>query len=222
VKRKRRASHQFLLFPNLTLVTEVLSQRSTLPEILWNFGRFKDARRLTLKENPHFYKFTHLPTSPEAYVGDFKTDPIDNFQHAKICVLTDKPGRLYLETDQNSRAFGNVWVPNDAIIFKGSRITFLSTLPLFSSPSRRLWKARGRKYSSSVNSRRAQFVVSRGTSAITGISAGRFAKQEHPTAHNNSIHNGFHSGWSISGLERTDSPRPDFPTRQYPHQGHVA
>lgn len=129
MKRKRRARHPFLLFPNLTLATEVLSQRSTLPEILWNFGRFKDARRLTLKENPHFYKLTDLPTSPEAYGDDFKTDPIDNFQHAKICVLTDKPGRLYLETDQNSRAFGNVWVPNNAIIFKGSRTTFLSTLP---------------------------------------------------------------------------------------------
>jgi hypothetical protein len=80
----------------------------------------KDAKRLTLKENPHFYKFADLPSSPEAYVGDFKTNPIDNFYHAKICVLTDKPGRVYLETDQTTRAFGNVWVPNDAMIFKGS------------------------------------------------------------------------------------------------------
>ena len=106
-------------------MTEVLSQRSNAQEILWNFGRFRDHRRLTLKENPHFYKPSDLPASREAYVGEFKTDPIDNFQHKRICVLTDKPGRVFLETDQSTRAFGNVWVPKDAIIFKGSRITFL-------------------------------------------------------------------------------------------------
>jgi hypothetical protein len=64
-------------------------------------------------------------------VGEFKTDPIDNFQHKKICVLTDKPGRVFLETDQSARAFGNVWVPKDAIIFKGSRITFSSSFHFF-------------------------------------------------------------------------------------------
>ena len=59
------------------------------------------------------------------YGNDFNADPIaENFQHAKICVLTDKPGRLYLETNKNRRAFGNFWVPDKAIIFKGSSITF--------------------------------------------------------------------------------------------------
>jgi len=114
-------------------VTEVLSPTSNLQEILWNFSRFKDERRLTLKQNPHFYKHSDLPTSREAYVGDFKTDPIDSFQDAKICVLTDKPGRVFLETDQNSRAFGNVWVPKDAMIFKGSRITLPSSRVFFNT-----------------------------------------------------------------------------------------
>jgi hypothetical protein len=38
-------------------------------------------------------------------------------------VLTDRPGRVYLESDHNPRAFGNFWLPNDAIIFKGSSLT---------------------------------------------------------------------------------------------------
>jgi hypothetical protein len=99
-------------------VLEVLSKRSNLQEILWNFSRFKDKKRLTLKQNPHFYK--DLPTSPEAYGKRFQTDPIHDFQDVdSVCVLTDKPGRVYLETSQDIRAFGNTWVPNEAIIFKG-------------------------------------------------------------------------------------------------------
>jgi hypothetical protein len=114
-------------------VTEVLSARPTLSEVLWNFSRCKDEKRLTLKQNPHFYKPSDLPSSPQAYVGDLKVDPIDSFMHPKICVLTDKPGRVYLETDQNTRAFGNIWVPNDAIIFKGPRVIRLPPVPCFSS-----------------------------------------------------------------------------------------
>ena len=112
-------------------MTEVLSPTSNLQEILWNFSRFKDERRLTLKQNPHFYKQSDLPTSLEDYVGNFKTEPIDSFQDAKICVLTDGPGRVFLETDQYSRAFGKVWVPNDAMIFKGSRVTLSSSHVFF-------------------------------------------------------------------------------------------
>ncbi|KAH9966990.1 hypothetical protein BJV74DRAFT_284201 [Russula compacta] len=58
------------------------------------------------------------PHIAEGICGRFRADPIDHFQHAKICVLTDKPGRVFLETDQKARAFGNLWVPNEAIIFK--------------------------------------------------------------------------------------------------------
>lgn len=129
-----------LLF--LTPFLEVLGKGSKLQEVLWNFGRFKDERRLTLKQNPHFYKDSDLPTSQHAYVGGFRTDPIEDFQHAKICVLTDKPGRVFLETDKNTtRAFGNVWVPNDAIIFKGSSSTFMFTFLVSDGFSRRLRKA---------------------------------------------------------------------------------
>lgn len=77
---------------------------------------------MTLSQNPHFY--AQLPTLPEEYGGKFRSDPIETFErHTKISVLTDNSGsvgRIFLETAQNSRVFGGVWVPNEAIIFKGS------------------------------------------------------------------------------------------------------
>jgi hypothetical protein len=103
-------------------IPEVLCQSSDVKEVLWNFSRYKGGRRLTLKDNPHFYE--KLPTSAEKYEGRFRIDPIKTFQvhDNKISVLTDDPrltGRLFLETAEGNRAFGNVWVPKDAIIFKG-------------------------------------------------------------------------------------------------------
>ena len=103
----------------------MLSQSSDLKEILWNFSRIKDAKkRLTLKQNPHFYK--RLPTIPHLYGGTFRTEPIDTFQHEKISVLTDNPdsvGRVYVDVGQKKRAFGNVWIPSNAIIFRGLHIS---------------------------------------------------------------------------------------------------
>ena len=167
MRRERRACI-LASFLFLTLVVlEELGQGSNLQEVLWNFSRFKDERRLTLKQNPHFYKDSDLPASRKSYVGEFRTDPVENFQHAKICVLTDKPGRVFLETDRDTtRAFGNVWIPNKAIILKGSS-TFSFPFSFLDGFSRCLWKARGRKYCSKIHSRRIQFVVSRGASVIS-------------------------------------------------------
>ena len=47
-------------------------------------------------------------------------DPIETFQHERISVLTDSAGQVTLETAGKMRVFGNVWAPNDCIIFKGS------------------------------------------------------------------------------------------------------
>ena len=103
----------------------MLSKGSDLKEILWNFSRFKDAKkRLTLKRNPHFYK--QLPTLPHVYGGEFQTDPIETFEHENISVLTDNPdavGRVYVDIGQKRRAFGNVWIPSNAIIFRGLHIS---------------------------------------------------------------------------------------------------
>ena len=105
----------------------MVNENPTLAEILWNFSRFKDERRLTLKQNPHFY--THLPMSREAYGGGFKMEPTEDFRHAnKFYVLTDRQGLTYLKTGQYTRYFGNFWCPNGAIIFKGEHVLYLCTL----------------------------------------------------------------------------------------------
>jgi hypothetical protein len=122
-------------------VPEVLSKWSRLSEVLLNFSRYKGNKRLTLKQNPHFYK-----DLPEKYEDDFQCDPIEHFldvlgdskgdsldmprSRPKIYVLTDRQGRICLESGRRSRAFGNVWCPQKAIIFKGSSLTF-STFAAF-------------------------------------------------------------------------------------------
>ena len=103
---------------------EVLSNRPSLQEILWNFSRFKDEKqRLTLGNNPHFY--SGLPTSLEAYTDGLEIDPTDNFRHAdEFYVLTDKPEPLYIVTDWGAQPFGNFWRPQNAVIFKGFGFLF--------------------------------------------------------------------------------------------------
>jgi hypothetical protein len=100
----------------------MLGEGSNLSEVLWNFSRYKEPERhLTLKQNPHFYK--DLPCRSREYGDGFRSDPIDGFLNTpghKIFVLTDRQGRIYLETGQTPRVFGNVWCPQKSIIFKGS------------------------------------------------------------------------------------------------------
>jgi hypothetical protein len=124
----------------LIVMPEVLSRQSNIPEVLWNFSRFKGDARITLKQNPHFYKFPDIPMTPWQYNGEFKVDPIENLQHERIWVITDKPGRIFLETPQHTRAFGNAWrVPyrpkNNAIILKGSSTTLPFLFPSFLTAS---------------------------------------------------------------------------------------
>ena len=111
-----------------------LNENPSTAEILWNFGRFKDERRLTLKQNPHFY--TYLPASPEAYGGEFEIEPTEDFRQVnKFYVLPDRPVLVYIKTDQYSQCFGNSWCPNSAIIFKGEHVCFrfLCFLPFLMS-----------------------------------------------------------------------------------------
>ena len=101
-------------------IPEFLSESSDISEVLWNFSRFKGERRLTLKDNPHFYE--ELPRSPEEYGDKFLMEPIETFMHKRISVLTDnlgQAGQVFLKTAKKTRAFGNVCVPKNAIIFKG-------------------------------------------------------------------------------------------------------
>jgi hypothetical protein len=102
-------------------VPEVLGPRSDVSEVLWNFSRYNgpEEGRLTLRQNPRFYN--RLPTLPEAYMGEFRMDPIQTFQHERISVLIDNSRRsLFLETAGRMQVFDDIWDLNACIIFKGS------------------------------------------------------------------------------------------------------
>ncbi len=104
---------------------EVFIANATPPlsEILWNFSRFEGHARITLEQNPHFY--SSLPTDESAYMPWFKFSPINVWKQWRdlrtIYVLVDRPGRVFLETKLISWSFGNVWMVNDFLVFKGLR-----------------------------------------------------------------------------------------------------
>jgi hypothetical protein len=111
----------------------ILGPHSDLSEVLWIFCRLEKSKRLALKQNPHFYE--KLPIKPEAYGARFRLDPTETFHHGSrtISVLVDNPeqaGWVFLETARETRAFGDVWIPNNAIIFKGSYFLFYFSLSL--------------------------------------------------------------------------------------------
>lgn len=121
-------------------ILEALSESSDMSEILWNFslrkGNKNEERLLTLKQNPHFYE--ELPTSPMDYGDKFSMAPIESIETClhersirRISILTDnlgEAGRVFLETGKKTRGFGNVCVLKNAVIFKGSWLSFLSHL----------------------------------------------------------------------------------------------
>ena len=120
-------SSRFMLSDSM-VISEELCGSSGQEEVLWNFSRFKDGRRLTLKQNPHFY--TRLPMSSKQYGDKYTSGPINHFRHEMISVLTDGPDRVYMEIAEKRRAFGGVWMVNNAIIFKGSSLSVNSFLQL--------------------------------------------------------------------------------------------
>jgi hypothetical protein len=115
------------LDPDPIKVEQVLSDETRVEEIFWNFSRLQGDQRITLQQNPYFYK--SLPRSARAYTHDFTAEPIENFRDAtEILVLIDRPSRVFLQTDETKRVFGNVWALDEAIIFKGQR--FVCRRPL--------------------------------------------------------------------------------------------
>ncbi|KAI0268972.1 hypothetical protein BGY98DRAFT_1017489 [Russula aff. rugulosa BPL654] len=106
--------HKSLPDNNPTVVT-LLGKSSKLTEVLWNFSRYRDNRRLTLKQNPHFYK-----DLTGTYKDDFQSDPIEQFSmRSGIPRGFSGPGQVQPTPKiSDSRAFGNVWCPQKAIIFK--------------------------------------------------------------------------------------------------------
>lgn len=77
-----------------------------------------------MRQNPHFY--LDLPTSGGDYGTKYSNDSMRDFvlkRNDTVYVLVDKPdlGRVYLEVEakKQNRIFGNVWMPNNVMIFKG-------------------------------------------------------------------------------------------------------
>ncbi|KAH9174166.1 hypothetical protein EDB89DRAFT_593988 [Lactarius sanguifluus] len=113
-----------LLTPHQETVTvsQELSSSPSLPEILWNFSRYKDRRaRVTLEQNPHFY--LRCPADQSAYTPKFQRrqlqDPSGVLEHDDtVYVLFDRPGRVFLTTEHEFRIFGNVWSLNGSLIFR--------------------------------------------------------------------------------------------------------
>lgn len=105
---------------------EVLNNNSKLEEILWNFSRFDPGRRLTLSQNPHFYNY--LPTSSNANWKEFNATATQENWHTyptePIRVLTNIPGRMFLELSGDRRAFDNAWNANGTLIFKRKCLRF--------------------------------------------------------------------------------------------------
>jgi hypothetical protein len=106
-------------------MSEQLTWMASIREVLWNFAHLEDSNRITLSDNPHFY--LKLPTSIEEYGGKFRafpTEPLPLGPNATFYVLIDQPRRVFLETDNVSRVFGNVFGLKNVMIFKG-----LSNIP---------------------------------------------------------------------------------------------
>jgi hypothetical protein len=107
---------------SLIPMSEALISTLGPPVILWYFIHFRDARRLTLAQNPHFYE--SLPNSPTSYGPTFNTQPTEDYR-GTVYILTNNERRVYLELGQKRRTFDNVWRTNNTLIFKGSCPTFL-------------------------------------------------------------------------------------------------
>jgi hypothetical protein len=108
-------------------VAEALNNDSKLQEVLWNFNRYPPDRRLTLSQSPHFYN--RLPTSPNANLPEFETKATDENWHSYhtqpiFYVLTNAPGRVFLDVGQTPRAFDNVWNMSETLIFKSLPFAF--------------------------------------------------------------------------------------------------
>ena len=120
VHRKRRFMNivfLHILIPSI----ETLSSRPSFSEILWNFSRLNGRARITLEQNPHFYY--SLPADEKAFTPVFTFHPLGDLSvlkpHDTVYVLVDRPSCVFIESKGEMRRFGNVWVLNGTLIFKG-------------------------------------------------------------------------------------------------------
>jgi hypothetical protein len=117
-------------------VPELLEKNTLREEVLWNFFRLPDQKRLTLSQNPHFY--ANLPTSSDANWRGLGISPTEGNWHDHLAkpipVLTNSPSRVFLELGKTPRAFDNVWILNKKIlVFKGQYFPFCVFFSLITS-----------------------------------------------------------------------------------------
>lgn len=112
--------------PETVIVSQMLSANPSIPEILWNFSRHykpEDRARLILEQNPHFY--LRCPADESVYTPTFQRRPLQDssgvLEHNDtVYVLFDRPCRVFLDTELDSKIFGNVWSLNGLLVFRDS------------------------------------------------------------------------------------------------------
>ena len=103
-------------------VSEELNAGPSLSEILWNFSRYKGCARINHEQNPHFY--LPFPADESTYTPQLQLYPLQDISgklkhNDTVYVLVDRPGRVYLEIEHKPRIFGNVWLLNGCLLFRG-------------------------------------------------------------------------------------------------------
>ncbi|KAI0281875.1 hypothetical protein BC826DRAFT_1067539 [Russula brevipes] len=100
---------------NPTIVRQALPPDTNITEILWNFSHYEGDERLNLVRNPHFY--SEFPQDPTGYVNSFRSQQTENFVNT-IYVLTNNSRRVFFDFGKELRAFDDVWITNNTLIFK--------------------------------------------------------------------------------------------------------
>ena len=145
-------SHRLGVVLNILITyQESLTAQPTTSEIIWNFARLQVGGRasapFTLKNNLHFYP--HLPENEGAFGPQFIKDSTKDFFQLKrddtVYVLVDRPGRVFIKAERRHRTFGNVWMLNGTLLFKGLKPPPLNSSPDLRRLSRYYWTLRGRK-----------------------------------------------------------------------------
>jgi hypothetical protein len=122
---------------NSPFALEAISEIATIPEILWNFAHFTGEKRLTLAQQPHFFR--NLPKSPSECGKTFEQEQEKGFRNLdKIYVLVNTPHPVFLKShldihpiyDWDFRVFDNIWIRNNTLVLKGSYVHIF--LPFFS------------------------------------------------------------------------------------------
>lgn len=102
--------------------SEVLTINSGLPDILWCFSHFRDERRLTLSQSPHFYEGPF----PATFGPASETRPTEDYR-GTIYVLTSNERQVFFQLgrQEENRIFVSLWRTDDnTLILKGSCAAF--------------------------------------------------------------------------------------------------